>query len=287
MPATPEEDDEHCVEPAHTSEEVRARHASNRAAWNEAAESYRRKLDQDIASLRAGKSTVRPLERANLGDLRTWCRRAIHLQCASGQDTLSLWLEGAAEVVGIDISDVHIENARRKGEALGAPATWHRCDVLEAPAELDGTADLVYTGGGAINWIQDLDGWARTVARLLKPGGVLHLLDDHPFLWVFDVAEGDLALRDASYFDAAVASKGWPASYIPELSGDARDQSWKYEQQWPISSVAMAVRRAGLILEVLGEHREGYWDIFPGVPKSTLRNLPMTFTLMARKPPAR
>ncbi|MCC6741423.1 MAG: class I SAM-dependent methyltransferase [Planctomycetia bacterium] len=287
MATTPEEDDEHPVEPARSAEEVRTRHASNREAWNEAAGSYRRRLDQDIAALRAGKSTLRPQERANLGDLRAWCRRAIHLQCASGQDTLSLWLEGAAEVVGIDISDVHIENACRKGEALGAPATWYRCDVLEAPAALDGTADLVYTGGGAINWIQDLDSWARTVGRLLKPGGVLHLLDDHPFLCVFEADDGNLVLRDSSYLDAAVASKGWPASYIPELSGDTHGQSWKYEQQWPISAVVMAVQRAGLILDFLGEHREGYWDIFPGVPKSVLRNLPLTFSLMARKPAAK
>ncbi|NUN50096.1 MAG: class I SAM-dependent methyltransferase [Candidatus Brocadiae bacterium] len=230
---------------------------------------------------------MHPLERANLGDLRLWCRRAIHLQCASGRDTLSLWLEGAAEVVGVDISDVHIANARRAGEALGAPATWLCCDVLETPAELDGTADLVYTGRGAICWIQDIALWACTVARLLKPGGILHLMEDHPFLGVVDARKGKLCLRDEDYFKASVASKGWPASYIPELSGDTRDQSWKFEQQWPISAVVMALLHAGLTLEVLGEHPVGYWDIFPGVPAEALQKFPMILTLMARKPGAR
>lgn len=287
MSTLPEQDDERRVDPARTAEEIRARHASNRSAWNEAAAHYARTLDEAIVALRAGKSSVHPLERANLGDLRTWCRRAIHLQCASGKDTLSLWLEGAREVVGVDISDGHIENARRMGEALGAPATWFRCDVLEVPAELDGTADLVYTGRGAIAWIHDLEAWARTVARLLKPGGLLHLMDDHPFLGVVEARDGRLALRDENYFRFAVASKGWPASYIPELSGDARDQSWKFEQQWPVSAVVMAVRRAGLVIEILGEHPGGYWDIFPGVPAEALQKFPMILTLMARKPPDR
>jgi len=48
-----------------------------------------------------GGSNLHPIERANLGDLRPWCRAAIHLQCASGRDTLSLWNEGAGRVVGV------------------------------------------------------------------------------------------------------------------------------------------------------------------------------------------
>ena len=65
--------------------------------------------------------------------------------------------------MGIDISEVMIEVARRKSEALAAPAAWHCCDILETPAELDGTADLVYTGRGALLWMMDLPAWARVV----------------------------------------------------------------------------------------------------------------------------
>ena len=107
-------------------------------------------------------SSLHPIERANLGDLRTWCGTAIHLQCASGRDTLSLWNEGVAEVIGVDIADVHIANAQRLSAALGAPATWYRCDVLETPSTLDGRADLVYTGQGALCWLHDLDAGRRS-----------------------------------------------------------------------------------------------------------------------------
>jgi hypothetical protein len=48
---------------------------------------------------------------------------------------------------------VHIDNAKRITEALGWDADFIRSDVLSMPSSLDGTADLVYTGRGAINWI--------------------------------------------------------------------------------------------------------------------------------------
>ena len=85
-----------------------------------------------------------------LGDLHGRCRRAIHLQCAGGRDTLSLWNLGADEVVGVDLSPRMIELAERLTAATGAPARWFRADVLDTPAELDGTADLVYTGRGSL-----------------------------------------------------------------------------------------------------------------------------------------
>src|SRR4051794_33019020 len=97
-------------------------HEENRAAWNEAAQAYAGRIDETVAFLRAGSSSLHPLERANLSDLAEWCECTIHLQCASGRDTLSLWVEGARRVVGIDISDQHIENARRTAAAVGAPA---------------------------------------------------------------------------------------------------------------------------------------------------------------------
>src|SRR5713101_5160655 len=140
---------------------VHAMHQQNRQAWNEGAVRYAEQVERDIAFLRMGGRNFVAPEFRYLESLGTWCRRAIHLQCAGGRDTLSLWNQGAAEVIGVDINEKMIECARRKSEALGAPARWYRCDVLDLPAELDGTADLVYTGRGALCWVMDLEAWAR------------------------------------------------------------------------------------------------------------------------------
>ena len=80
---------------------------------------YTAEIEETIAFLAAGGSNLHPVERANLGDLAAWCGTAIHLQCASGRDTLSLWNEGVPQVVGVDISDVHIANARRIERGAG------------------------------------------------------------------------------------------------------------------------------------------------------------------------
>jgi SAM-dependent methyltransferase len=265
---------------------VSARHQSNRAAWNEGAAYYTKNLDESIAFLRGGGSSLHPVERANLGDLRAWCGTAIHLQCASGEDTLSLWIEGARRVVGVDISDVQIANARRAAEALNAPAAFYCCDVLETPRELDGTADLVYTGRGALNWLQDLPAWAVVVARLLKPGGVFHVFDDHPASWLFTTdAQGDLQMYpNASYFQFAEASKGWPATYIGELEIGVEQQSWKYERLWTLAEVFTALTGAGLRVEHLGEHPDDYWDDLPGLKPEWVGRTPRTFSMLARKP---
>src|SRR5512146_1044976 len=97
--------------PIHENE-VRARHEANRANWNEGALAYTQDIAETVAFIRAGKSNMAAAERTNLGDLREWCRHAVHLQCASGKDTLSLLNEGVERVTGVDISDVHIDNAR-------------------------------------------------------------------------------------------------------------------------------------------------------------------------------
>lgn len=117
-------------------EEIRKRHEHNRIAWNDGAECYTRAREECLTKLKEKKSSLHPLERKHLagfGPLSQWCQRAIHLQCASGEDTLSLWLEGAHEVVGVDISDVHIENARWLAQQLHAPAEFVRCDILDTP----------------------------------------------------------------------------------------------------------------------------------------------------------
>src|SRR5215213_158267 len=133
------------VRPATPAEagDVGAMHAANRVAWDEAAERYEGWFDEAVELIRAGRSNLFPVEEELIGDLRAGAgtRRAIHLQCAGGRDSLSLWNLGADEVIGVDISPRMLALARRLTEATGAPAAWIEADVLETPHDLDGTAD--------------------------------------------------------------------------------------------------------------------------------------------------
>jgi SAM-dependent methyltransferase len=199
-------------------------------------------------------------------------------------EALSLLGLGVEEVVGIDISEEMIALANRKSSALGANATWIRSDVLETPHELDGTADLVYTGRGAICWMLDLDAWAAVVARLLKPGGRLLLFEGHPldFLWE-EEAEGYVLREDASYFtNAPLPERGFP--YEAALRGAPERPVALTSRVWTIGETVTAAVGAGLRIDRLEERPEPFWDQFKRIPPPELARLPHTFGLVASKP---
>ncbi|MFY9234248.1 MAG: class I SAM-dependent methyltransferase [Fimbriimonadaceae bacterium] len=261
-------------------------HQANRAGWNEGAEWYAEHQQEGIEFLRSGGKNFCPPELPYLEGLGEWCRRAIHLQCAGGRDTLSLWNLGAHEVVGVDISDRMIELARGKSDALKAPAMWFRCDVLETHAELDGTADLVYTGRGAINWIMDIEAWARVPARLLKPGGKLYVFEGHPIssIWQLEAKEFLLDPDWGDYFNRTPhAEQGWPDTYIGALSKPKEQHATKHEVLWGIGDVINALLAAGLVMERFEEHADPYWDMFPNMAPGLMRRIPQTFSLLMRK----
>jgi SAM-dependent methyltransferase len=278
-------DDPH-VRPASAAEraDVRAMHASNRLAWDEAAERYERWLAETIELIGSGGTNLFPVEVELIGDLHGRCRRAIHLQCAGGRDTLSLWNLGAGETVGLDFSPRMLDLARRLGEAVGAPATWIEADVLDAPHDLDGTGDLVYTGRGSLLWLHDLDAWAAVVRRLLSPAGRFVLFEGHPVEWLFDVGEdGSWIVTDYDYFGGPEASKGWAPEYIDHLSIPDDDLHWKYARAWTLGEVVTALLRSGLRVEQVAEHPVDWWGGHADVNDDERGRIPLSFSVVATR----
>jgi SAM-dependent methyltransferase len=278
------------VRPATPAEaaDPRAMHAANRAAWDEAAERYEGWFDEAVALIRGGGSNLFGVEHDLIGDLRAGpakaTGRAIHLQCAGGRDTLSLWNLGASEVVGVDISPRMIELARRLSAATGAPARWIEADVLDTPHDLDGSADLVYTGRGALIWIHDLDAWAAVLRRLLAPGGRLVIFDGHPAEWLFDAdPEGRLVATDYDYFGGVEASKGWAPEYIDRLSLADDDQHWKFARAWTLGEIVTALVGAKLRLERLVEYPVDWWAGHRDLRPHDRGRIPLSFGIVASR----
>ena len=266
--------------------DVPTMHAANRVAWDEAAERYEGWFDEAVELIRSGGTNLFGVETQLIGDLHGRCRRAIHLQCAGGRDTLSLWNQGADEVVGVDFSPRMLDLARRLTEATGAPARWVLADVLETPANLDGTGDLVYTGRGSIIWVQDLDAWGAVIARLLSPTGRFVLFEGHPAEWLFDVdEEGRWIATDYDYFGGAEASKGWAPEYIDRLSIPDGDQSWKFARAWTLGEVITALLGADLRLDAVTEHPVDWWGGHGDVRAEQRGRIPLSFSVVGRKGP--
>lgn len=265
---------------------VRAMHRTTRIAWDEAAERYEGWFDEAVALIRSGGVNLFGAEVELIGDLHGRCRRAIHLQCAGGRDTLSLWNLGADEVVGVDFSPRMLELAERLTAATGAAASWVLSDVLDTPHDLDGTGDLVYTGRGSLIWLQDLDAWAAVIARLLSPSGRFVLFEGHPAEWLFDADEdGRWVATDYDYFGGAEASKGWAPEYIDHLSIDEADQSWKFARAWTLGEIITALLRADLRLEQVAEYPIDWWSGHNDVRPEDRGRVPLSFSITGRRGP--
>jgi SAM-dependent methyltransferase len=258
----------------------------NRVVWDVVAAKYAADVEDHVAALAAGRTTLFDYEIAVLGELESWCRRAVVLQCSHGQDALSLWKLGVADVVGVDFSSRMLALARQKSELLGAPATWVEADALEVPGELDGSADLVYTGKGALPWIASLDRWARVVARLLRPGGRLLLTEAHPLDWVWDVNASAFQVDTSSggYFaQRPIGNRDFPLSAYRRLSSADQPTAEPVEYQWTTAQIVNAALAAGLVLDRLEEQPQPFWVKFPRIAPDMLQLLPHVLMVVAHK----
>ena len=205
--------------------------------------------------------------------------RLCHLQCATGEDTLS-WANLGARVTGVDISPRQIELAIAKADAAGIPARFVAADICALPQDLlcPASFDIVYTGGGALVWLPDLDRWATTIHDLLKPSGRLIVREGHPVIACVDVREGSIEIVE-NYFDRQPeASTGWC-----HFTGGEDAPETKWEWTWPLGDIVTSVAQAGLVIERLEESPStASWRF--GDDLETVQRLPGEFLLVARKP---
>ena len=267
--------------------DVRRLHHDTRTGWDTvAATKYRDELAADLGFLRGGGHTLLPVELELLRDHLASVRHAVHLQCSHGQDALGLVNLGIPRITGVDISPEMIRLAEEKSAALGVDARWECCDVLDTPHSLDGSADLVMTGKGALPWVLDLDGWAAVVARLLAPGGLLYLFEGHPLaaLWDRDAPELCFRADTSGYFAVEPAEHpGFPADAVRRLAPEA---PLMRERQWRPGQVLHALLAQGLRLEHFDEYPGSFWPQFPHWRRGIADLVPLSYAVLARRPVA-
>ena len=239
-------------------------HEANRRSWDAATVAHNSHKGDQAAFFRGGGSTLFPEELELLGDLRG--TSLVHLQCNSGQDTLSLARLGA-EVTGVDISGEAIDFARALSEGAGIPATFERADVyawLDATAASERRYDLAFCSYGSFCWLSDLAAWARGIAAALRPGGRFVCMDFHPYAMVFDEtwklrfdygqgAEPTLWKDGVNDYVAASADGLAPTGLQAGVS-DFENPHPVYEFQWSVAQLVSALLEAGLVLRAFREY---------------------------------
>ncbi len=247
----------------------------NRRAWNEIAVVRERKWP-GAEFFAAGGSLLPESVVAAAGDVTGL--RLLHLQCATGEETLS-WAVRGAVATGADISDEQIAIAQQKASEAGMSVAFVAADIYALPEALQwGGFEIVYTGGGAIVWLPDIARWAGVVAAALRPGGRLILFEEHPVAGCLWVENGTLQVTE-DYFGRNRTSpdQGWG-----HFQGGEDAQETKYQFSWPLGDVVTALARAGLRIESLEEFpSDADWRF--GDLLGAVQRLPGQYLLVARK----
>ncbi|MGX9357465.1 class I SAM-dependent methyltransferase [Roseobacteraceae bacterium S113] len=122
-------------------------------------------------------------------------RDAIELGCGTGY--VSGWMaKRGARVTAIDVSPEQLVTARGLAEEHGAAITFIEGNA-EATGLADGSFDFAISEYGAAIWCRP-EIWLREAWRLLRPGGALVFLGNHPLSLIcspHDGAPADRALH--------------------------------------------------------------------------------------------
>jgi ubiquinone/menaquinone biosynthesis C-methylase UbiE len=134
--------------------------------------------------------------------LRSWERNQLEIRpgerlldvgCGSGDAALALAadLGSTGEVVGIDVSDAMLRAARERSIALTCPSRFSIGDAMHLD-EADAGFDVVRSER-TLQWLPDPATAIAEMARVLRPGGRIGLIDTDWSTFTIDVLDAEVA----------------------------------------------------------------------------------------------
>ena len=262
----------------------------NRRNWDERAAIHSRDATGGymLDRFRAGEDALHAIEAAELGDISG--KRALHLQCHIGRDTLCLVRRGAI-ATGLDFSAAALDFARRLSAETGLRAKFVHGTVDEAPSLTPGPFDLVFTTWGTMCWLPDMTIWARVIASVLAPNGELYFADAHPAFLMLEEHDGKLM---PTYDFQTPPDRPLEFVDATTYTGDPTIMTHQSTRQWihSLSSILGALIDAGLTITMFHEHEVLPWPGVPSLVPASERlwrlpdghpRMPLSFSLSAKK----
>jgi SAM-dependent methyltransferase len=215
-------------------------------------------------------------------------RDVVYVQSHIGVDGI-IFAQRGARVTAVDFSPTALDAGRDIARRAGVDVEWVEADANALPESLEGRFDIAWVTIGAICWIEGLAAWAKGVARTLRPGGRLVMVEMHPVFQMVDARE-PLSL-DMPYAFAGPHVFDEDGSYADLDAKLPATTSVVYAHS--LGETINAVTGAGLAVERLDEHLDTEFD-----PRGDAlvrgddgryrlllsgQALPVLFTLVARK----
>jgi ubiquinone/menaquinone biosynthesis C-methylase UbiE len=260
----------------------------NRLHWNEISKTHLTSVYYPIDRVVEGSSSISQIETKEIGDLRSL--KGAHLQCGIGLDTITLSRLGA-NMFGFDISREALRIAAGLANTAGCQIAFKKTSLTSIPKCFNQYFDFAYTSHGVLRWLPDLKSWAKTIFRILKPGGFFYLFEIHPLVYRLNsVTTATISMR-GDYFHERVNFKVLKQTHASTtLTTKGKKVA---HTDWTLASIVNSILATGLSIEFLNEHkacsysRKGLLRNFddclwhpatPGFP------IPLSFSIRATKP---
>jgi SAM-dependent methyltransferase len=261
---------------------------NNKDLWNELTPIHEKSEFYDVEGFKNGRSSMLyPIELEEMGDISG--KSLLHLQCHFGMDTL-FWGRLGAKVTGIDFSDEAIKLAKSLSKETGVKAEFICSDIYKLPEVVKKKYDIVYTSGGVLCWLPDLNKWGKIIAHFLKRGGFFYIMEGHPFSTVFDnsAAATELKVRQSYFHNPEPIKWSWEEDYAdPSFIGTQSSFEWTHS----LGDIINALVGAGLKIEFLHEFPYSFFKAMPFLQRGDNGfwhlegdKLPLVFSLKASKP---
>ncbi len=235
----------------------------NQQRWNEMVGVHEKSAFYDVTGFKAGRNTIAPLEREELGDVAG--KSLLHLQCHFGMDTMS-WARLGAQVTGVDYSERAIELARSLAQELAIDAHFVRSNIYDLPNDtlIPNTFDIVYTSHGVLGWLPDLMPWGKVIAHYLKPGGTFYVMEAHPFMMTLDENSSDLKVM-YPYFSPEALKFDTEHSYADPVTvlTNKTEYGWNHS----LGEIFNALLSQGLAIDFFHEFSFNSWQYFAEMEK--------------------
>lgn len=143
-------------------------------------------------------------------------RRILDLGCGTGDDAIAMARQvgPGGEVVGVDLSEAMVQEARRRAGGLGLPLRFEVADALALPF-----ADHSFDGCRADRVFQHLadpEGALAELVRVARPGAPIVVADPDFGSAMIDVSDRALARRVKTFLSDLLANP-WSGRRLPGL----------------------------------------------------------------------
>jgi ubiquinone/menaquinone biosynthesis C-methylase UbiE len=258
---------------------------ANRDAWNEVMPKHQKVYKEELDTLFArpgyiitfqnDKDVLRIFDKVNIRG-----KDVIHMCCNNGVELMSIKNMGANRCVGIDISEIAIDEASERAKKCNIDCEFIRSDVYELPENLFNSFDIVQITPGCIGWMPDINMFFNICRKVLRPEGFFFINEVHPFseLLPFDDSdvENRLQIVDKYFHDGPII-ENISLDYIGGEQYKAKTQYWFVHT---ISDLVMALNRNGFRIT---EFIESTCDVSAGHRKIEALNaqIPLSMILLS------